>query len=98
MIHIVDYGVGNLASISNMLKHIGVASAVTGNPSELITASKIILPGVGSFDQASSTPSPPIFEAQSCSSLDININIVINMCQLEIFPSDEKRPLLLIGI
>lgn len=52
MIHIVDYGVGNLASISNMLKHIGVASAVTGNPSELINASKIILPGVGSFDQA----------------------------------------------
>ena len=47
---IVDYGVGNLASIKNMLKKIGVNSLITSSEKELLAASKLILPGVGAFD------------------------------------------------
>lgn len=49
MITIVDYGMGNLGSIRNMLKRVGVPSQITGDPYEIEKASKIILPGVGAF-------------------------------------------------
>lgn len=50
MIAIVDYGMGNLGSISNMLKKIGVQSAITSDPLAIEAAEKLILPGVGAFD------------------------------------------------
>ena len=50
MICIVDYGTGNLGSIGNMIKRIGYTSTITNDPNILVNASKIILPGVGSFD------------------------------------------------
>lgn len=50
MITIVDYKTGNLGSIKNMLKRIGEASTITGDVDEIRKSSKIILPGVGSFD------------------------------------------------
>lgn len=49
MITIVDYGMGNLGSIRNMLKRVGVPSITTSDPGDLENASKIILPGVGAF-------------------------------------------------
>lgn len=50
MITIVDYKTGNLGSIKNMLKRIGEPSIITGDVDEIRKSSKIILPGVGSFD------------------------------------------------
>ncbi len=50
MIAIIDYGSGNLGSITNMLKVIGAKSVVTNNIEVIRNAKKIILPGVGSFD------------------------------------------------
>lgn len=50
MITIVDFDIGNLGSIRNMLKKIGVASVVTTSPEEIERADKLILPGVGAFD------------------------------------------------
>jgi len=50
MISIIDCGMGNLGSVKNMLKHIGVESEIISTPSDIITAKKIILPGVGSWD------------------------------------------------
>lgn len=51
MIAIIDYGVGNLGSIKNMLKKIGVREIVLAiTPGDLENADKIILPGVGAFD------------------------------------------------
>jgi len=50
MLTIVDYGVGNLASVKNMLKKIAVESVLTAEPSIIEKASKIILPGIGAFD------------------------------------------------
>ncbi|MBL1410345.1 imidazole glycerol phosphate synthase subunit HisH [Sphingobacterium faecale] len=50
MILIFDYGVGNLASIANMLKKVGVKSKISNDEKDLVEADKIILPGVGSFE------------------------------------------------
>lgn len=52
MIAIVDYGMGNVRSISNMLKKVGFKSLLTSNIDEIASADKIILPGVGAFGKA----------------------------------------------
>lgn len=54
MIVIIDYGVGNTGSIKNMLKKIGVDVTISSDLDTLLSASKLILPGVGSFDNAMS--------------------------------------------
>lgn len=51
MICIVDYGLGNPGAIHNMLRRIGIESMVSGNRSELARSDKLILPGVGAFDE-----------------------------------------------
>jgi glutamine amidotransferase len=50
MITIIDYKTGNLGSIQNILKRIGEESIVTSDAGVIAGASKLILPGVGSFD------------------------------------------------
>lgn len=50
MITIIDYGVGNLSSIKNMLKRIGVAAEITNDVAAIAAAEKLILPGVGHFN------------------------------------------------
>jgi glutamine amidotransferase len=50
MVVIIDYGVGNLGSIQNMLKKIGSNVKITNDANEIKSASKLILPGVGNFD------------------------------------------------
>jgi glutamine amidotransferase len=52
MIVVVDYGVGNLASISNMLRRLGVEASISSDIAAIGSAEKIILPGVGAFDHA----------------------------------------------
>lgn len=49
-ITIIDYGVGNLGSIQNMLKKLGAQSEIATDVSAIERATKIILPGVGAFD------------------------------------------------
>lgn len=50
MLVIIDYGMGNIGSILNMLKKIGSKAIVSSNISDIFKAEKIILPGVGAFD------------------------------------------------
>lgn len=50
MIAILDYGMGNLKSIYNMFKKIGIKSIVTSDSEIIKNADKYLLPGVGSFD------------------------------------------------
>jgi glutamine amidotransferase len=50
MISIIDCGMGNLGSVKNMLKHIGVQSEIISTSLEVGQAEKIILPGVGNWD------------------------------------------------
>ena len=52
MIAIVDYGVGNLFSLKSSLAAIGADAVVTKNEDEIRNAEKIILPGVGAFEDA----------------------------------------------
>jgi glutamine amidotransferase len=52
MITIVNYDMGNLGSIQNMLKKIGFKSIITSSPDEILNANKLILPGVGHFKRA----------------------------------------------
>lgn len=52
MITIVNYGMGNLGSIKNMFKHIGVPAVITSDLACIADADKLLLPGVGAFDSA----------------------------------------------
>jgi len=52
MITIVNYGMGNLGSLLNMFKRIGVPARIEADPHTIRTATKLILPGVGAFDAA----------------------------------------------
>ena len=52
MIAIVDYGLGNVLAFKNIYKRFGIEATVAKVPEDLLKASKIILPGVGSFDWA----------------------------------------------
>lgn len=50
MLVVVDCGIGNLGSILNMLKRIGVKATVSSDPGTIQAAEKLFLPGVGAFD------------------------------------------------
>ena len=52
MLHIIDYGMGNLRSVQKAFEHLGVEAAITTNPRDLATADRVILPGVGAFRDA----------------------------------------------
>lgn len=49
---IVDYGVGNLKSVANAMKYLGLSTRIAGEKDELERADAIILPGVGAFPDA----------------------------------------------
>ena len=50
MIVIVDYNMGNIGSIKNMFNKIGYAAEITSDPEQIRSAERLILPGVGAFD------------------------------------------------
>ena len=52
MIHIVDYGLGNVQAFLSLFKRIGIESKRTNSPNDLCNADFIVLPGVGHFDHA----------------------------------------------
>ena len=52
MIVIIDYGMGNLRSVSKALETLGASTRVSSDPSDIASAAKIILPGVGAFPAA----------------------------------------------
>ena len=52
MIAILDYGVGNLFSLASSFAYIGEEAVVTGDPAIIKAADRLILPGVGAFEDA----------------------------------------------
>lgn len=52
MIHIVDYGLGNVQAFANMYKRLGFDATRAKTATDLESATRIILPGVGAFDHA----------------------------------------------
>lgn len=51
-IAIIDYGMGNLRSVQKAFEHVGQAAVVTDRPDEVAAADKVVLPGVGAFEDA----------------------------------------------
>lgn len=49
MIAVIDYGAGNLKSVTKALDHLGYANTIVSSPEELEAADGMILPGVGAF-------------------------------------------------
>lgn len=52
MIKIIDYGLGNILAFVNVYKRLHIPVSVAKSASDLVGATKLILPGVGAFDQA----------------------------------------------
>ncbi len=52
MIAIIDYGVGNLASVRNAFIKLGFEAAITSSSEEILKADRVVLPGVGAFADA----------------------------------------------
>ncbi|MCR5151121.1 MAG: imidazole glycerol phosphate synthase subunit HisH [Clostridiales bacterium] len=52
MLAVIDYGVGNLFSLRSSLEFLGVETVVTSDKTEIEKADRIILPGVGAFEDA----------------------------------------------
>ena len=50
MIVIINYGMGNLGSLLNMMKRIGAKAIISSDVSDIRRADKLLLPGVGAFD------------------------------------------------
>jgi glutamine amidotransferase len=50
MIVIVDYGVGNVGAVANMLRKVGARARISASSADIEAADKLILPGVGHFD------------------------------------------------
>jgi imidazole glycerol-phosphate synthase subunit HisH len=51
MLVIIDYGMGNVGSVLNMLKRLGIEATLSSDPAVISKASKLVLPGVGAFDE-----------------------------------------------
>ncbi len=52
MITIIDYGMGNLMSVSKALDYLGLENRITERPELVAGAERLILPGVGAFGDA----------------------------------------------
>lgn len=49
-VHVVDYGAGNLFSVARAVEHVGGDAKMVTSPDEILSADRLILPGVGAFE------------------------------------------------
>ncbi|EGO0076050.1 imidazole glycerol phosphate synthase subunit HisH, partial [Salmonella enterica] len=52
MIKIIDYGIGNIQAFLNVYKRLGISADVARSVNDIESATHLVLPGVGAFDQA----------------------------------------------
>ncbi len=52
MIAVMDYGMGNLRSVQKALEYMGQEAVITDDPDLVVSADRVILPGVGAFRDA----------------------------------------------
>ena len=94
MITIVDYSLGNLNSVANMIRHVGGECRITGDRGEIAGAEKLLLPGVGAFDRGmEALRESGIAEALSVAVLERKVP-VLGIClgmQLMTLRSEEGR-------
>ena len=53
-VSLVDYGLGNLGSVANMFKRAGVQTRMVSTPDEIAESDRVLLPGIGAFDEGMS--------------------------------------------
>ncbi|MBX3116200.1 MAG: imidazole glycerol phosphate synthase subunit HisH [Cryobacterium sp.] len=51
IVSLIDYGLGNIGSVSNMLKHVGAEVKLVSRPEDVVASDRVLLPGVGAFDE-----------------------------------------------
>ena len=52
MITLIDYGLGNIQAFASIYKSLGISCSIASHPRDLVNSTRLILPGVGSFDWA----------------------------------------------
>jgi imidazole glycerol-phosphate synthase subunit HisH len=80
MVTIVDYGAGNIFSIQNMLKKIGVKAITGRDESSVEQAEKLILPGVGAFDTCAKRLQESGLHNVLCKKVKENNTPVLGIC------------------
>jgi imidazole glycerol phosphate synthase glutamine amidotransferase subunit len=91
IVAVLDYGVGNLFSMSNALRKAGLKVKVIGNPEEMGSSDAIVLPGVGNFGPASIKLQP--FTEPICKALEENIPMLGSCLGMQLlFERSEESP------
>lgn len=96
---IVDYGVGNLKSVSNAFAYVGVETRITSDAGEIVRADAVVLPGVGAFPDAAQK-----LRATGLDNVVVeqgSVKPVLGIClgmQLLLTGSDEVRPSAGLGV
>lgn len=80
MILIVDYGMGNITSIYNMLNYLDIEVKISSNPDEISNCDKIILPGVGSFDSGMNKLRSKHFEEAVLEAVQVKKKPLLGIC------------------
>jgi glutamine amidotransferase len=80
MVCIIDYGLGNIGSLVNMCRYIGIETIVGNDEATIRRATHLILPGVGTFDKAiSNLKSQDLFELVNLAVLEGN-KPILGLC------------------
>lgn len=77
MIIIIDYGMGNLRSVQKAFERIGIPAKLSGDVDEILGAEKLVLPGVGNFEQGiKNIKSRGLFEPLNTAVLDTKTPVI----------------------
>lgn len=89
---IIDYKMGNIKSLMSALEFLGHKSHLTNKPDEILSADKIILPGVGAFDRAMKNLKEfNLMEVLSCAVLEKKTPILGICLGMQIFASQGQE-------
>lgn len=77
---IIDYGMGNTASVLNMIRFIGGNVKISSSPEEIKSASKLILPGVGSFDAGVNSLSEAGLDSAIYHAVNKEGSVILGIC------------------
>lgn len=80
MITIVDYGMGNVGSVYNMLRKLRAKVQISNNVNEIARADKLILPGVGHFDRGMDNLKSRALDAVLSEQVLVNKKPVLGIC------------------
>lgn len=80
MIGIVNYGMGNIASVQNALNYLGIANKVVDTPKDIFNYPKLILPGVGAFGKAMKNLNESGFSDALKEYVQIKQNPILGIC------------------